>query len=660
MKEWFSIQELLGLQGLPSSDRGIMKKADREQWVKQQKEGVRGKAYEYHLYSLPPETQQALKIQYAKSLKTEISVADKSEKGKAERYVKEALWQPFDKANAKQKSKAETKYHACVAVENLVREKTPLMEALEIVATAQTVSIGSLKNWYYKVRNFEQSDWLAVLLTRSGKTAKDNLKAEFDLEAWDVFLADYLRPEKPTLAACYERLKRSAQEMGWKIPSKQTVQRKLESDVPYEVQVLKRDGEYALTQLVPSLKRTVADIQAMEWINGDGYQHNVFVRWKNGEIVRPKTWFWQDIRTRKILGYRCDISENTDSIRYALMDVIYKYGIPRHITIDNTRAAANKWMTGGVPNRYRFKVKPDDPKGIIPLLGIQLHWTSVIAGTGHGQAKPIERAFSHGGVGELVDKDPALAGFYAGANVYDKPDNYNGGKDGVDYEVFMQALARGIEIFNTREGRNTEICQGIFSFDQVFARDYAQATVRKASPEQLRMLMLTSEKQRLTKNGEFTLNAGGKLYGRTNNYFAESLRGTHHKEVVVRFDPEKLHETVYVYSLDGVFLAEAQCNEAKAFGDTSAARTQKRLRDRIVKNTNRIAKDMALMEANEVAQFQPEVKEEPKLQPNIIEMAIKDGNVMRKVQTVQVVEEEEEEISEFERAFMNAVAMKSK
>ncbi|WP_261786247.1 Mu transposase C-terminal domain-containing protein [[Haemophilus] ducreyi] len=63
--------------------------------------------------------------------------------------------------------------------------------------------------------------------------------------------------------------------------------------------------------------------------------------------------------------------------------------------------------------------------------------------------------------------------------------------------------------------------------------------------------MLTSEKQRLTKNGEFTLNAGGKLYGRTNSYFAESLRGTHHKEVVVRFDPEKLHETVYVYSLDG-------------------------------------------------------------------------------------------------------------
>ncbi|VEG82967.1 transposase [[Haemophilus] ducreyi] len=219
MNEWFSATDLAGLAGMPSSPQGVNKKARQELWKKKQQEGKQGKAYEYLLTSLPPETQQALKIQYAKSLKTEINVTDKAEKGKAERYVKEALWQPFDKATAKQKSKAETKYHACVAVENLVREKTPLMEALEIVANAQAVSIGSLKNWYYKVRNFEQSDWLAVLLTRSGKTAKEHLKAEFDLEAWDVFLADYLRPEKPTLAACYERLKRSAQEMGWQIPS---------------------------------------------------------------------------------------------------------------------------------------------------------------------------------------------------------------------------------------------------------------------------------------------------------------------------------------------------------------------------------------------------------------------------------------------------------
>lgn len=68
----------------------------------------------------------------------------------------------------------------------------------------------------------------------------------------------------------------------------------------------------------------------------------------------------------KILGWRCDVSENIDSIRLSFMDVVTRYGIPEdfHITIDNTRGAANKWLTGGAPNRYRFKVKEDDPKGL--------------------------------------------------------------------------------------------------------------------------------------------------------------------------------------------------------------------------------------------------------------------------------------------------------
>ena len=50
----------------------------------------------------------------------------------------------------------------------------------------------------------------------------------------------------------------------------------------------------------------------MQWINGDGYLHNVFVRWFNGDVIRPKTWFWQDVKP-KILGWRCDVSENIDS-----------------------------------------------------------------------------------------------------------------------------------------------------------------------------------------------------------------------------------------------------------------------------------------------------------------------------------------------------------
>ncbi|CAM3278719.1 transposase domain-containing protein [Xenorhabdus nematophila] len=136
-----------------------------------------------------------------------------------------------------------------------------------------------------------------------------------------------------------------------------------------------------------------------------------------------RRWYYQ-AKPFDRSGWRTDVSENSDSIRLALADVVEQYGIPKHVTIDNTRAAANKWMTGGVPNRYRFKVKEDDPKGIIPLLGIKLHWTSVLFGRGHGQDKPVERAFSHGGLGEVVDRHPALAGAYTGPNPMAKPDNY--------------------------------------------------------------------------------------------------------------------------------------------------------------------------------------------------------------------------------------------
>ena len=43
MEKWLTVQELLGLETLPKSDRGITKKADRENWVKRQREGVKGK-----------------------------------------------------------------------------------------------------------------------------------------------------------------------------------------------------------------------------------------------------------------------------------------------------------------------------------------------------------------------------------------------------------------------------------------------------------------------------------------------------------------------------------------------------------------------------------------------------------------------------------------
>uniref|UniRef100_UPI0039800C3B transposase domain-containing protein n=1 Tax=Salmonella sp. s54836 TaxID=3159673 RepID=UPI0039800C3B len=92
-------------------------------------------------------------------------------------------------------------------------------------------------------------------------------------------------------------------------------------------------------------------------------------------------------------------------------DVVERYGIPHHAWLDNGRGFASKLLTGGVANRYRFKVREEDPTGILVALGVQIHWATPY----HGQAKPIERAFRD--LCDRVAKHPAFAGAYTGHRV---------------------------------------------------------------------------------------------------------------------------------------------------------------------------------------------------------------------------------------------------
>ena len=657
--DWYTAQQIadLNLSSLPNTKAGVINRAKKELWINRKRSG-RGGGVEYAFESLPSDAQDEIHIIMARQAAKQQAKAAKerqpkqTDQPKEANYLPEVIWSGWEDATTKQKEKATQQVGGCFAIDDLVNAGMGVVEAIEKVATDTEVSKGSLKRWYYRVRNFERSDWMPILLGNY-QTSKSR-QADISETAWEAFKADYLRLERPQMGTCYERLKAMATEHGWTIPSLSSIKRKLEREVPKPQRVLLRCGERALADMYPALMRSVESLEAMEWINGDGYQHNVFVRWHNGEIVRPKTWLWQDIRTRKILAYRTDLSENSDTIRLALMDVVSRYGIPKKLTIDNTRAAANKWMTGGVKNRYRFKIKEDDPMGIIPLLGIELFWTSVQFGMGHGQAKPIERAFSHGGLGETVDKHPLLAGHHAGANVLDKPDNYHGGKYGVDYEDFITALEQGIELWNNRVKRDTEICQKVYSFSQVFERDYAKATVRRATSEQMRLLMLMSEAVTLKHNGTFELSCGGKVFDQKNRYEAVDLIGSTHKKVVVKFDPERLHDTVWVYSLDGRFLAEAVCTEKVAFGDKATGREHDKARKQYVKAGKAMAKAQQAMGIKELAEMMPEASDDTALPtPSITEIMVTQGNTVRK----QAVEIDADAENEFDDDFMRAMAM---
>lgn len=616
MDIWITAQECIGLPSFPSMLQNIRANLEKlANGVKRKRAGT--KAWEYPINCLPPMAQSVFLKKQGKVL-VSGSLIDLP-KPKNKNYCSEALWAKWEQATDKQKEKAKIKAEVVITVKALIDSGVNVVDAFDTVAKSHHCNPSAARRWFYLIKGYEQSDYLPALLDKHLGRDFSIREAEITPAAWDFFIADYFRNEQPAFRTCYQRLCCVAKEHQWTIPSMSSLRRKVEKETTPEQRVLWRKGEHALMQLYPAQQRSVLDLDALEWINGDGYLHNVFVKWHNGEILRPKTWIWQDVRTRKILAYYCDVSENSDSIRLALADVIKNYGIPKHITIDNTRAAANKWLTGGVPNRYRFKVKPDEPLGIIPMLGIQLHWSSVMFGKGHGQAKPIERAFSHGGLGELVDKHPLLAGAYTGANVLEKPDNYNS-KNAIDVDTFMKALEQGIAMFNAKPNRNTEICSGVMSFDDAFNASYESSVIRKATAEQRRLLLLPSEAVTVRFDGAFTIDAGGSIRGAKNRYYNEQLIGIKPNKVVIRFDPRNLHESVLVYTLDGRFICSAECLNRVAFGDTQAAREHKRQRTQFVKRHKGAAENQKRMSILEVQALVPNITSSPKVESKIVEL----------------------------------------
>ncbi|EKA5380743.1 Mu transposase C-terminal domain-containing protein [Escherichia coli] len=626
--DWFSAKKLEGLIGLPKSSSAISRKARLEQWVFRQIHGVRGVAYEFHISSLPKETQAALLLRQGE-IETSMGRFEIARPTlEAHDYDREALWSKWDNASDSQRRLAEKWLPAVQAADEMLNQGISTKTAFATVAGHYQVIASTLRDKYYQVQKFAKPDWAAALVDGRGASRRNVHKSEFDEDAWQFLIADYLRPEKPAFRKCYERLELAAREHGWSIPSRATAFRRIQQ-LNEAMVVACREGEHALMHLIPAQQRTVEHLDAMQWINGDGYLHNVFVRWFNGDVIRPKTWFWQDVKTRKILGWRCDVSENIDSIRLSFMDVVTRYGIPEdfHITIDNTRGAANKWLTGGAPNRYRFKVKEDDPKGLFLLMGAKMHWTSVVAGKGWGQAKPVERAFGVGGLEEYVDKHPALAGAYTGPNPQAKPDNY--GDRAVDAELFLKTLAEGVAMFNARTGRETEMCGGKLSFDDVFEREYARTIVRKPTEEQKRMLLLPAEAVNVSRKGEFALKVGGSLKGAKNVYYNMALMNAGVKKVVVRFDPQQLHSTVYCYTLDGRFICEAECLSPVAFNDAAAGREYRRRQKQLKSATKAAIKAQKQMDALEVAELLPQIAEPEAPESRIVGIFRPSGNMER-------------------------------
>lgn len=625
-KSWWTAAELAEqkLPGLSTAKRKINELAQANRWalrtdasglpLARPRIGRGGRALEYHLSVLPPSAsaelvRRGLTDQGPAAPPISGLVAANDETVSSERA---RLWDWYDQQAETVKAEARDRLKAIGGIEAL--EATGLTRTAAV--NAMSVQVGAkpstLWAWLKLVDGVAQEDRLPVLAPRRKGGGRE---AEVDAEAWRVFLSDYLRPERPTLASCYHRVQREyCAPRGLELPHPKTLARKLEREVDPRVVIARRDGADALRATLPHQSRSVADLHALECVNIDGHRWDVFVKWPDGRVARPIMVAIQDVYSRKILAWRIGETESAVLTRLAFADLFKAWGIPKTCLLDNGRAFASKWITGGTANRFRFKIREEEPTGILTALGVQVRWALPF----RGSSKPIERAFRD--LCDTVAKHPAFAGAYTGNRPDAKPENY--GSTAVPLETFRAIAAAGIEAHNRRPGRRTEACHGRLSFEEAFEASYVQAPIGKATPEQLRLALLAADQVSTDrKSGEI------KLFG--NRYWSPAMSALAGRKVVVRFDPDHLHQSLFVYGLDGRFLAEAGVVEATGFLDAEGARRRARQEGELRKATRRAVDLQRLHNAEDLAALVAAIDREtptPTPQPSVIRPVRVRGN----------------------------------
>lgn len=597
MQEWWGPADLaaLSLPDLPATREEIARHADRKNWRAQDREfpknadGVwrkragRGGGYEYRIDVLPLAARSALVMRTAKAAPTR----DQRAEAKAA-LSREERWRWFDGQPDAKKAQARAKLEALQAVDTLVIAGTERDLAMMMVAGQLKLTRRTLYNWASEVYGIDRTDWLAFLAPRH---AGRQTEAECDADAWECFKGLYLRQEQPTAAKCYRDLQKIAAERGWTIPSRKTLERRI-AKLDRATTVYFRQGPEALKRLYPAQQRDRTALHALEAVNADGHKWDVWVKWPDGTIARPVMAAWQDLYSGLTLAWRVDRSETKEVVRLAFGDLAETYGIPDHVVLDNGRAFASKWLTGGTATRYRFKVKDEDPAGIFTDLGCTVHWATPYA----GQSKPIERMFRD--FCQDIAKDVRLAGAWTGNTVANKPENY--GSKAIPLETFLQVVSEGITEHNARLGRRTGTCGGKLSFQQAFVASYEVSPIRRPTPEQARTFLLASELVTARKP-----DGAVHLYG--NRYWCEALVDVMGRKVVGRFDPDALHAGVHLYRPDGAYLAFAPCVEAVGFFDTAAGRAHARARADFLRAAKTMAHAEKRLSLDEVAAMLPQI-----------------------------------------------------
>jgi putative transposase len=492
----------------------------------------------------------------------------------------------FEQLPRSMRDEAERRAKALHRLAELLKSGLPKMAAYANASEEFSESPATLRRWMDRVKNQGKADW--YLMLSPDYKCQGAPVAELHPEAWAYIKAEWLVQSQPTITAVCRRAQREANRRGWgELPSIKTIKRRIEKELDRKTVVLMREGVDALERFYPAQQRDYSTLAVHDLWVSDGRKADVFVMFPDGEVRRPIVMAWMDVRTRKVLGWAVGKTENTPLVRASLRDAMTRSrALPREFLLDSGRAYASKEITGGQPNRYRFKVNEGDMQGVATQLNINVVW----AIPGHGQSKPIESFWRTLGA---TDSRAEFAGAYCGNDPLDKPEEFDP-KKAVPLALYLAAVKEDLDAYLER-GHRGDSMNGE-SPGAVYDQLMAAAVVRTPTAEQLRMCLQAAETKTLHAEDRSVTILG-------NRYWCKALahlksRGPY----TVRYDADDASQPVAVYD-GGLFICEAPIIAKTGFRDQEAAKRHLRGRNDFVKATKKGAR--ALKAQADAAQWNP-------------------------------------------------------
>ncbi|MBO6553230.1 MAG: Mu transposase C-terminal domain-containing protein [Roseitalea sp.] len=569
-REWFTAQEVLAVGSplLPTSEaqlsRYIRSKGLRNnQSLARRRDGQRG-GWEYHLSAWPSDVVNRLLAKEAIRVDALAEQAARSTN---------PMWHRYEQLTDRQKAECARRLKIINAVHALWRGGVDKPSAVAMVTLKHKISASTYWSWERLTHRVEEKDWLAALAPNHAGRTKT---ADCHPDAWAFFKADALRLEKPNFSSIYRRLEAVAADEGWQpIPSQKTLVRRFNKEIPVAARTLAREGREAVKKLYPHQTRDRSYMHAMYALNSDGHKFDFFVEGPDGKTHRRVIMVAiQDLFSGMILAHRIGWTEHKHLVRLTIGDVLKNHGIPEKMFLDNGKAFASKDITGGAKSRHRFKIKDEEPDGLLTAMGVEVTFVNPYS----GQSKPIERAFRDM-CGDIA-KHPQFAGAWTGNTIDNKPENY--GRRSIPLATVEAIIGEEIDRHNRRAGRRMKQCQGRSFHDTHMASLQSLALPpKRPAPVQQRLWLLAAEHMKANRdNGEI------RLLG--NRYWTDILADYRGQPVTVRFDPQDLTLPVHVYDRDGRWLCEAPHLEVVRFEDAEQAREHARKRRDYVKAQKRV------------------------------------------------------------------------